>query len=285
MKNRKSLIDTKKKKRKLSIRWIFQRIEIFTTRIKYKRKAILIKIFSMIALAFGFIGFNCNLDKIKPLKNINSLFQIKAINELLGISLNLFFIVIYVFSFAIYVAIAKVMSQPITYIEDNEIAEMTFNPTTNDEVKSIIAPEAIVSYPNPKDKNVTIKRFFLNSTTEEDWKNKKETLQSYYGEYIKGIRPIGSTKIEIALTQNDPNYPKPIYWDDNLLNTDKKNCIVVVGQDGFCEPVTINLTTVPHYKIGASSRGRKNDTPKTYKLSANTEGSSVTYCRFQRCGL
>lgn len=259
-----NLTDTEeKKKKKLKFRWLFQRIEIILKRIKCNWKTIVLKIISLIIFAIGLIAFNTNLDKIKILKKISLPFQFKLPNNLFGISINLMYIIIYLLSIGLFITIAKLVLKQFKYEEYNEKVEIIFTPTTKEETKTIIAPETIVSYPSPFEKDVEIIEFFANSTEKEDWNKKENIIKNYFG-YVKGIRE-EKDKILLYISKKDPLHPDPIYWDNTHL-IHNKEFKLVVGKNCFGEDEILNLSINAHTKIAATTGAGKTYLQKNIAL-------------------
>lgn len=246
--------------KKLKFRWISQRIEIFIKRFRHNFKTLIFKIIFLIILAIGLVTFNYNLDKIKIFKEISLVFSLKFLDNLFGIHINLIYIIIYLLSIAIFIAITKKVLKLNMYKEYDEYLDTIFTPKTQDEIKTLIAPEVIVEYQNPLNKKVKIIETFSNSIKEPKWREEQENIEHYFKYYVKAFEPKGTDKMLLYLSKVKPFVDEePSFFKKEDLITNSDDIEIILGKNGFDRFEVWNASRNVHSKFMGASR-----TGKTY---------------------
>ncbi len=245
------------KKKKIRLSDVYRKLETMYQQVRHNWKAYIVKIIVLILLTIILIIFNLNLDSIPYINRIT--FYLPLLDNLIGIKINLFYVVIYILSTIPIIVICKSFFKSMKYENKDEQLAKALMPNASEEKREELSSKTIVMYPNPYNKDNEYWMLYKNSVPYNVIFEKKELIQNFLdGQYVKGTKNYGSNKALINLSKTDPSNPKPINWDDKFLISYKGGSpIFNLGITNFDEPFYWDTKKLIHEKLGGTTGAGK----------------------------
>lgn len=262
--------------KKISKKKIYRKIETIYQNIKHHWKEYIIKSIILFMIILFIIYIDVNIDKIQFVYDLNKKLYIPLLNNLLGMRVNLIYILAYILLSIPIIVACRLLFKPISYEEYNNALENALKPKESEEKIEFIAPQFITEYSNPLDKDTKTLMYYRNNVTHEDFNKNRELIQNNLNnEYVKCFKKYGSNKELIYITKQDPFNPKTIYWNNKFILNDKDSLKIILGKRFDGEYEIWDMQKDCHGKICGETRSGKTYLQKVINSQFLLQGNQL----------
>jgi S-DNA-T family DNA segregation ATPase FtsK/SpoIIIE len=141
------------------------------------------------------------------------------------------------------------------------------------------APILLSKQRDNKNPRLTVWEFESQGIPRMVWEDKQDNIEAVFNVTVVDIKNgKGKSRILLYTLPARSDLPEYLEWQDECLSPE---CFVLTLGESYIEPVTVNLTNVPHVLIGGSTGSGKSVLLKLLLMQAVQKGAEVYISDFK----